>query len=166
MPDGGSRSVDRVARWIYAAGPSGHAPIAPGTFGSAFAAVFLFLPGRVPGIPEWSLPFATVLFVVVLAAGVWSARRAELIYGKDPGIVVIDEVAGMVVTLAALPNSVAAIVLGFFLFRVMDILKPFPVRLVERAPGSWGVMLDDVMAGIYANLLLRVALFLWGSVFA
>ena len=154
---------DRVARWIYA-GPSGLAPVAPGTFGSFTAAVLLLLPGRLPGLPEWSLSFGLAALVVVFFAGVWSARRAELIHGKDPGIVVIDEVAGMIVTMLVIPNSVVAVVMGFFLFRATDILKPFPVRLAERAPGSWGVMLDDVVAGIYANLLLRLALLAWAAV--
>jgi len=156
---------DRVTRWIYAAGPSGSAPIAPGTFGSFTAALLLFLPGRVPGIPPWSLTFALVSLMVVFFAGVWSAGRAELIHGKDPGIVVIDEVAGMIVTFILLPNSPLALLFGFFLFRAMDILKPFPVRLFEKAPRGWGVMLDDVMAGVYSNLLLRLSLFAWEKFF-
>lgn len=156
---------DRITRWIYAAGPSGRAPIAPGTFGSLTAAILLFLPGRLPGVPPWSLTFAMISLAVVFFAGVWSAGKAEKIHGKDPGIVVIDEVAGMIVTFILLPTTPLALVLGFFLFRAMDILKPFPVRLFERAPGGWGVMLDDVMAGVYSNLLLRLSLYLWGIVF-
>lgn len=155
---------DRLTRWIYAAGPSGLAPIAPGTFGTFTACVLLALPGRVPGIPEWSLPFGVAAFVVVLLVGVWASAEAEKIHGKDPGIVVIDEVAGMIVTILALPNSWPALILGFFLFRAMDILKPWPVRRLESLPRGWGVMLDDVLAGVYANVLLRVALVLWARV--
>lgn len=156
---------DRITRWIYAAGPSGSAPVAPGTFGSLTAAVLLALPGRVPGLPAWNAPLAVAALVAVFFAGVWSAGKAEKIHGKDPGIVVIDEVAGMIVTLMLIPNSVLALVFGFFIFRAMDILKPPPIRFCERAPGGWGVMLDDVMAGVYANVLLRAALYAWGLLF-
>ncbi len=156
---------DRITRWIYAAGPSGSAPIAPGTFGSFTAAILLFLPGRLPGIPPWSLTFALVSLVVVFFVGVWSAGKAEKIHGKDPGIVVIDEVAGMIVTFIFLPITPLSLVLGFFLFRAMDILKPYPVRHFEKVPGGWGVMLDDVAAGVYSNLLLRLSLYIWGIVF-
>ncbi|NNE09333.1 MAG: phosphatidylglycerophosphatase A [Gemmatimonadetes bacterium] len=160
---------DRVTRWIYAAGPSGLAPIAPGTFGTFTACILLALPGRVPGIPEWSLPLGLIAFVVVLLVGVWSASKAEVIHGKDPGIVVIDEVAGMIVTVLALPHagpaiSWQALIFGFFIFRAMDILKPWPVRKLESLPRGWGVMMDDVLAGVYANVLLRVALVLWARV--
>ncbi len=155
---------DRVTRWIYAAGPSGLAPIAPGTFGTFTACILLALPGRVPGIPAWSLPFGLIAFAIVLIVGVWASAKAEVIHGKDPGIVVIDEVAGMIVTILALPNSGPALIFGFFLFRAMDILKPWPVRKLESLPRGWGVMLDDVLAGVYANVLLRVALMLWERV--
>ncbi len=157
--------VERLARWIYAAGPSGLAPVAPGTFGSFTAAILLFLPGRVPGIPPWTPMFAIVALVVVFFLGVWSARIAEFRHGKDPGIVVIDEVAGMIVTLIAIPNSVPALIMGFFLFRATDIVKPWPARSAEKVPGSWGVMLDDVVAGIYSNILLRGALLAWAAWF-
>jgi phosphatidylglycerophosphatase A len=161
---------DRVTRWIYAAGPSGLATIAPGTFGTFTACSLLALPGRVPGIPEWSLSFGLIAFVIVLLVGVWASSKAEVIHGKDPGIVVIDEVAGMIVTVLALSNSGGdrvswtALIFGFFIFRAMDILKPWPVRKLESLPRGWGVMLDDVLAGVYANVLLRVALVLWARV--
>ncbi len=155
---------ERLTRWVYAVGPSGLAPVAPGTAGSFTAAILIFLPGHVGGIPEWSISVAALSLVVVFFAGVWSATKAERIHGRDPGIVVIDEVAGMIVTLMAIPNSPVAVVFGFFIFRAMDILKPFPARRLEKAPGGWGIMLDDVMAGIYSNVLLRAALFVWAAI--
>ena len=77
---------------------------------------------------------------------------ARLVGRKDPGIVVVDEVVGQWVTLAALPFTPVTAALGFLLFRVMDVVKPWPARDLERLPGGWGIMADDVMAGVYAHL--------------
>lgn len=156
---------ERTARFVYSACYSGLAPIAPGTAGSAFAAVLLLLPGRLSPLPEWNhwawiFPIIAVLFV-----GVWATRYAEARYGRDPGIVVVDEVLGMMITLYLIPNSLAAVGIGFFLFRLFDILKPFPVRNVEHVAGAWGVMLDDALAGVYANICLRVILLLGAKLF-
>ncbi|MFH1682136.1 MAG: phosphatidylglycerophosphatase A [Candidatus Eisenbacteria bacterium] len=150
--------------WIYSAAGAGLAPVAPGTAGSAAAAAFLLLPGRIPGIPAWTHPGWGALLVLLFFAGVWSCRAAEAAHGRDPGIVVVDEVVGMLVALFLVPNSLAAVAAGFFLFRLFDIVKPFPVRLAEKARGGWGILLDDVAAGIYANLALRLLLFIGGKV--
>jgi phosphatidylglycerophosphatase A len=80
---------------------------------------------------------------------------------KDPGIVVIDEVVGMWVSLLLLPFTPGTALAGFLLFRVMDVIKPWPARDLEHLPEGWGIMTDDVMAGLYANLLLRVGLVVW-----
>lgn len=95
--------------------------------------------------------------VFVLPA-VWIAGRAEAALGrKDAPTIVIDEVAGMLVTLAGVPFSPGAVVAGFVLFRAFDVLKPWPARLIERRlPGGWGVVLDDVAAGVYGNLTLQL----------
>ena len=79
----------------------------------------------------------------------------------SPGIVVVDEVLGQWVTLMALPFTPATATVGFLLFRAMDILKPWPARDLERVPGGWGIMADDVAAGVYAHLALRVGLLVW-----
>ena len=106
----------------------------------------------------WVLGASVVLFVIgSLAAG----RVACLVGLKDPGIVVVDEVVGQWVTLTALPFTPITAALGFLLFRAMDILKPWPARDLERVPGGWGIMADDVAAGVYAQLLLRVFLLVW-----
>ncbi|MBN1826524.1 MAG: phosphatidylglycerophosphatase A [Candidatus Eisenbacteria bacterium] len=151
-----------LARVVYSALYTGFAPVAPGTAGSALAALLLLLPGRLPGLPAWERPEWIAAIAVITLAGAWSARYAEAKYGKDPGVVVIDEVAGMAVTLYLIPNGVAAVVAAFFLFRFFDIVKPWPVRTVEEGTGVWGIMLDDILAGVYANVSLRLAIFLWG----
>jgi phosphatidylglycerophosphatase A len=92
----------------------------------------------------------------VLAVGVWSGTAAERHFrGVDPGPVVIDEVFGMLVTLAFLPVSMTGAIIGFFVFRLLDIVKPFPARRFEALHGGVGIMADDGMAAIYANLLMR-----------
>jgi phosphatidylglycerophosphatase A len=79
---------------------------------------------------------------------------------SDPGPVVIDEVLGMLLTLAWLPLSLTGVAIGFVLFRVLDVVKPFPARQFEQAPGGWGIMLDDAMAGIYGQLALRLCVWM------
>lgn len=131
---------------------SGYMPIAPGTWGSA---VGLLVYWALLRLPLW--PFvATVVTIVFFSC--WIAGLAERELGaKDPQIIVIDEVAGMLVTLLFVPVNWKAAVVGFFLFRLFDVWKPFPARMAQdKLPGGWGVVGDDVMAGIYANLVLQV----------
>ena len=131
-------------------------PLIPGTAGTLAslplvlaAAAFLPLPG-----------YAALTLGVALL-GIWAAGRAARVLGlKDPGDVVIDETAGLFVTFLGIPVGWTAAVLGFVCFRAMDILKPPPARQAERLPSGWGIMLDDLMAGVYANLLVRAGLFL------
>ena len=134
-------------------------PVAPGTAGSA-AGLALFWVIRSTG----SLWLEVVVLLVVTMAGVVAAAAAESTYRRrDPGLIVIDEVAGMLVTLLAVPVGIVGAVAGFFLFRLFDIVKPFPARQAERLPGGWGVMADDLVAGLYAQVLLR--LIVWAGVF-
>jgi phosphatidylglycerophosphatase A len=94
-----------------------------------------------------------------MVVGLWAATEAEHHFGGiDPGPVVIDEVIGMLITLALHPVNVLGAVLGFLIFRVLDVVKPWPARRLELLPGGFGVVLDDVMAGIYGNLLM------WASI--
>lgn len=130
---------------------AGRSPVAPGTAGTAVGLV-LFLPLR--GLePHWQLLALAVLFGVGVSVSTQVARR---IGKKDPGIVVIDEVAGIWATLLFLPWSPALALLGFLLFRLLDMVKPYPARQFEALPDGLGIMADDLMAGIYANLILRV----------
>jgi phosphatidylglycerophosphatase A len=134
----------------------GFFPIAPGTAGS-LAALVLFAVVRRVGRPAFEL--ATI--VLVLCAGIWAASATEKVLGqKDPGPIVIDEVLGMLMTLALLPVSLAGVVVGFLLFRLFDVVKPYPAARLEGLKGGAGVMLDDAVAGIYAHVSLRALVLL------
>ena len=129
----------------------GYFPVASGTVGSVAGLALLALV-RLTASPIVEL--ATIIGVCGL--GVWAAPIAEEHFGSvDPKPVVIDEVAGMLVTLALLPVGWLGVLVGFVLFRALDVVKPFPVDYMERLPGGWGVMADDVVAGLYAHLGLR-----------
>ena len=150
------RAIDAGAKLVATGLGSGYSPFAPGTAGS-LVGVLLFLP--LAGL-AWPVQLATttaLTLVGVLAAG----RAARLVGRKDPGLVVVDEVAGQWITFLALPFTPVTALAGFLLFRVMDILKPWPARDLERLPGGFGIMADDVAAGIYAQLLLRAGLAVW-----
>lgn len=128
----------------------GYAPVAPGTFGSA-AGLLLW----------WLLPASTavqaVAIVALFLAGSWGGHLAEHHFGRtDPGQVVIDEVMGMLITLFLNPVGWPGALAGFFLFRLFDVIKPWPANRLEQLPGGVGVMADDGMAAIYANLALRL----------
>jgi phosphatidylglycerophosphatase A len=142
--------MNGVARFVATAGYVGYAPTAPGTFGSMAGLVL-------HALLRWSGSHAAefIAIVVVLLVGLWAADVMERELGKDPGAVVIDEVVGMLVTLAALDVTPIGGVVGFFVFRVLDIVKPFPAGRLERLHGGPGIMLDDVMAGVYGNLVMR-----------
>jgi len=111
----------------------------------------------------WFLLPASELFVywqvlitaIVVIVGVWSGNKVDLIWGKDSNKVVIDEVAGMMVTLLFIPVKLPYIVTGLFLFRFFDIAKPLLIRKMESFPKGWGVMADDLLAGLYAQLILE-----------
>ena len=151
-----TKLLDKVALLMATGLGSGYSKVAPGTAGS-LVGLLLFLP--LAGRP-WPLQLGATLVVTVL--GVFAAQRvATLVARKDPGLVVVDEVAGQWITFVSLPFTPAIAVAGFLLFRAMDIVKPWPARALERLPGGLGIMADDVAAGIYAQLLLRVGLAIW-----
>jgi phosphatidylglycerophosphatase A len=99
-----------------------------------------------------------ILTIGILLLGVWLSARVEAIRGeKDSSVIVIDEIAGFLVTMFGLPFHWVTVFAGFLLFRLFDIAKPFPIRKIDQSlPGGWGVMLDDILAGVYANLGLRL----------
>jgi phosphatidylglycerophosphatase A len=134
----------------------GYAPIAPGTFGSA-AGLLLW----------WLLPASTgvqaAAIVVIFVAGSWGGSVAERHFGRtDPGQVVADEVMGMLITLFLNPVGWLGALAGFLLFRVFDVIKPYPANRLEQLHGGIGVMADDAMAAVYANLALRLGIWLSG----
>ena len=123
----------------------GYAPVAPGTFGSAAGLLLWWL---LPATPAVQIGAIVVLFVV----GSWSGSIAEKHFGRtDPGQVVVDEVMGMLITLFLIPVGWPGAILGFLIFRVADIIKPYPANKLESLHGGIGVMADDGMAAIYAN---------------
>jgi len=153
---------DRVrgpAVWVATFGGVGYFPFAPGTAGSAAAVA---LAAGILAIPDAAARFRIFLLlaaVVLFALGVWAAGRAESYFGKmDPGEVVLDEVVGQFLTLAAVPEvSWLWLGAGFLVFRGFDILKPFPARRAEKLHGGMGIMLDDVIAGAYGAAILFAA---------
>jgi len=132
----------------------GNMPFAPGSFGTLAGLPICWLLSRI----EPSISFFLIGLAIPFA--IWIAGEAEQILGKkDPGVIVIDEIVGMALTLAGLPFNTTTAGLGFVLFRVLDITKPFPISFLERRlKGGTGIVLDDVAAGIIANITLRIIL--------
>jgi phosphatidylglycerophosphatase A len=144
----------RLALFISTFGYVGYAPVAPGTFGSA-AGLAVFYAVRSTGSTVVELATIAVLFVV----GIWAGTVAEHHFGGvDPGPIVLDEVVGMLITLCLMPVNAAGALVGFVVFRLLDVVKPFPSARFEKLPGGLGVMADDGMAAIYGNLAMRAAL--------
>lgn len=158
------RLKEAIATFFYA----GYAPRAPGTAGAFLAAliclpVFLFIP-----LPRQYAAIG-MLALLALLGNAFSAGWARARFGKsDPPQMVVDEALGMFVTVLFMPAVHPAVVLvgGFVLFRVFDIAKPFPVRQAERLPGWTGIAVDDLAAGVLANLVLRIGLICYNAVVA
>ncbi len=146
--------MDRLFMFIATGAWTGYLPKAPGTWGSALG-VAIWLPLRTLGLPAYLGVTGLLLIAGTIAAG-----AAEKIVDRgDPGLVVIDEIVGQLIALAMAPAHPLAALAGFTLFRFFDILKPFPVSwLDQHIHGGLGIMLDDVMAGIYALLVLQIGL--------
>lgn len=144
--------MNRIALALATALGAGYAPFAPGTFGSA-AGLLLW----------WLVPASTsaqlLTIVIVFVLGSWSGSVAERHFKTtDPSHVVLDEVLGMLITLFMNPVGWIGAVLGFLLFRVADIIKPYPANKLEALHGGVGIMADDAMAAVYANIALRLLL--------
>lgn len=140
--------MSRAATAVATLGPVGYWPWGPGTVASAITALVWMLPW-----PWWT--WLTVVLIAVWVGGE-TADRAEKVLGPDDGRIVIDEVAGMGIALLAAPHTWTGAGIAFGLFRLLDIVKPPPVGRAHRAPGGWGVMLDDVVAGAFAAGLLAL----------
>jgi phosphatidylglycerophosphatase A len=151
----------RLATFVGTAGYVGFIPLAPGTFGSA---VGLVVYAGVRATNSWAIEAAAL--AIALVAGMWAADCLERQLGKDPSAVVIDEVLGMLVTLAFLNVNLTGAVVGFFLFRLLDVIKPPPAARLENLHGGPGIMFDDLMAGLYGHVVMRIAIALFPGVFA
>jgi phosphatidylglycerophosphatase A len=137
---------DRICEWFATCCYVGYLPAAPGTWGSLLAGILLYL------FPFFHSP---IVILFLLAGGVATAQVARGDQA-DPGYVVIDEFAGMLVAMAGHAVTFWNLFIGFILFRAFDILKPYPVRKLERLPGAYGIIADDVLAGILASAALFV----------
>jgi phosphatidylglycerophosphatase A len=135
----------------------GNIPFAPGTFGSLLGIPLCF------ALSKADVFVAALLMLVFIVFAIWIAHIAEKGFNNtDPGNIVIDEIAGMAVTFIGVPFNLASVVLGFLCFRVLDIAKPFPIRRLERSlSGGVGIVLDDVIAGVYSNLFVRLVLYIF-----
>ena len=134
----------------------GTVPFAPGTFGSIIGLPICFLISRLDILIAVICTILFILFAIRMAAVAEKALKK-----KDAGEIVIDEIAGLIVTFIGIPFTLKTVIVGFIIFRTFDILKPFPIGLLEKkVAGGPGIVLDDVLAGLYANLILRLAFYI------
>lgn len=149
--------MKRLSLFFATAGYVGYVPMAPGTAGSLVGLILLTM------VRHWLGPTAELcVLVFVVIVGVWSSSLVEVYAGrKDPGCIVIDEVAGMLATMLWVPLNWPTAIMGFVAFRFFDITKPFPARSAESLAGGLGIMADDLVAAVYAAASVR--LFLWAA---
>jgi phosphatidylglycerophosphatase A len=149
---------DKAAVFLATGFYVGYIPLTPGTFGSLLGLPLCFF---LAGI---SLPAAIFAGLLLIGLAVWiSGHAAKILKHKDPGCIVIDEMAGMVVTLTGVPFHLTSVIIGFVLFRIFDIVKPFPIRIIDRRlPGGAGIVADDVVDGVFANIMTRILILLLG----
>ena len=130
----------------------GYSPVAPGTLGTLVAIPIYYFLSEIPS------PLYEITLIGFFFLSVWISQNAEIFFGKkDDQKIVIDEIIGFLITMLWVPQTLLFVIIGFFLFRFFDILKPFPIRRLEKGfKGGFGVVLDDVAAGVYANILLHL----------
>ena len=145
---------DTIAKYIATLGFIGFIPIAPGTFGTIAAlAVFILL--------KPSLYLHAMILLLIIPIGIISSHIAEYVLNeKDSGHIIIDEFCGYFFSVLFVPVSFGYALAAFFLFRVFDILKPFPIRKIENLKGGIGIMADDLMAALYTNIILQIWIFI------
>jgi phosphatidylglycerophosphatase A len=153
-----------LVRFLATGAYLGYAPFAPGTVGSLGCAVLVWfaLPEVTTASPPLAIWAAVISTLAFTGLAVWAAGLAERTFGHDSSRIVIDEYAGFLFSILLLPRSLYVFAVAFVLFRALDIVKPFPARRAESLAGGVGVVLDDVVAGIYTNILLRLMLLVQG----
>ena len=131
-----------------------------GTVAAIFACICWYL----AWIGNYQAFYSVIITGIIIGLGIWAGNMVEPIWGKDHGRVVIDEVAGMCISLLFIPVTIKFILAGLILFRFFDIVKPLFIKKLELLPGGWGVMMDDILAGVYTNIILQafVVLHLFG----
>lgn len=149
-----------LSKFIATFGGVGLFPVAPGTAGSIAGLIIWWAISLVPNYSSQIL-IQTVFLIVFIPIGVIASSAYEKHFGKiDPKEVVVDEVVGIMITLFALPFTWINIIAGFILFRFFDIVKPFPIGKLQNIKGGWGIMADDIAAGIVSAAILRILIFL------
>lgn len=143
-----------LALFTASGGGAGYFPFASGTVGSLVAAYFVWISRGI------STGVLIGIAVALLVIGVWAAgQTCQILKKKDASQIVMDEIVGMLITMIGIPVTPYWLLIGFFLFRLLDIVKPSPAKYFdEKVPGGWGVMMDDVIAGIYGNIILQLML--------
>ena len=141
-----------IIRFLATVGGVGYFPAAPGTWATLVGAAIAY--GLGGNLAAYSIVLLVLLIVGIMVSGLLEEQLKQ----KDPGIVVIDEVVGVLIALWGLPMVWPVIICGFFLFRAFDMFKIYPINRLEAQKGGWGIMLDDCMAGVYTNIILRIAL--------
>lgn len=136
---------------------TGYSPYISGTVGS-LAALIIYL---IPGFEELFVIIPVILIFMVY--GIYLGDKFEVEYGKDPSQCTVDEVVGMWISLVALPKNIGIVVSAFILWRVLDIIKPPPARNLERLKGGLGIMIDDVISGIYTLIIMHLVVYLFGT---
>ena len=144
--------LKKIAYTIATGFGSGYFPLIPGTAGS-FIALMIFVLIPLDNV-SW-----LIICLIVFFTGVWAAKIVEKEHGKDPGLVVIDEFVGQWISLLFLPRIFLVFIAAFIIFRILDILKPFPANDSQKLAHGWGIMIDDVIAGIYTNAILQLVIF-------
>jgi len=135
---------------------TGYIPIASGTFGSLVALIIYFIPGFEE--PYIIIPVTVILF----GFGVFISGKFEKVYGEDPSECTVDEVVGTWIALMFLPKTLGIAFTSFFIWRILDIIKPFPARKSEELKGGWGIMMDDVISGFYSLIIMHILIQLVG----
>ena len=136
---------------------TGYVPIASGTFGT-LAALLIYL------IPGFENPYVIVPAIIVFFIyGVYVGNKFEIVYGKDPSECTIDEVVGTWISYLLLPKTVGIIIITFFLWRALDIFKPYPARKLENLSGGIGIMIDDVVSGFYTLIIMHLVVYFFGK---
>lgn len=134
---------------------TGYIPFASGTWGSLAALIIYLIPGFEK--PVVIIP-AIIVFIIL---GIITGNKFDVIYGKDPAECTVDEIVGMWISLLFLPKTFLVVTAAFFLWRAFDIIKPSPARQAEKLPGGLGIMMDDIIAGLYSLLLLHLILYIF-----
>ncbi|MGA7722622.1 MAG: phosphatidylglycerophosphatase A [Ignavibacteriaceae bacterium] len=147
--------INLIEKFIGSGFYTGFIPFASGTFGSIAALLIYYIPGF--SNPQVIIP-AIIIFTLY---GIYIGTKFEKVYGEDPAECTIDEVVGMWITLLLIPKTIVISLTGFLIWRLLDIIKPFPARQAEKLNGGLGIMLDDVIAGVYSLIILHFILIIF-----